>query len=600
MAQIIGFFMPEKLLLRSLASLFVLLVVFQAAGDPASQEDIDRMIREYSATISSSPRQAEVYLKRGDACFLSREFDKAVDDFSAAIEVDDDFDMQRVILARNASYNPTSISGDTTAASTQTSSPAIDDSSNVTVPFGPTVASQAVPDTILPINTATEVSISQQPEAMFTGGSNASGIVATASVGGNPLSIQAPLVEIRQTGLAIKIIPPAGLWPHSSEIDLNITGTIELNGVSKDITIAAWQVNTVADTGGVNTIFYEDHQALTLTPQNSSGGAPDFFPSKTDLIVTRDEIRTAYNAPGFSTAVYGSDGVTPKTYRDIVQDPLGQQSRVLHAWRKGPLDSVGHAIKLNGRLGGASWPSITYDEVYFSFKFMVPANQTFSGGSKFTGLLYYDPVKYPAGQDVIGGNDAVSGFSARLMLHTSKALKGVGDATPEGPLSGVPTSYLYYYDHNYTPTKRRFGQIITGANPAVTTFPGNNPNQADPPNGATPVGILRGYWNEIEYRVKMNTMPGNVSGSAYELWVNGFKTISLIDEIMWRPANGSPGLEGIPADYGIRSFWIEIYHGGKNPTKYGTDTGNHYYFDEIHLSTSRIGKDRSSPLIVIP
>jgi len=58
----------------------------------ANQDELDAYIRKHDILITESPDTAAYYLRRADALFLNHRFDKAVDDYSTAIKLDDKLD----------------------------------------------------------------------------------------------------------------------------------------------------------------------------------------------------------------------------------------------------------------------------------------------------------------------------------------------------------------------------------------------------------------------------------------------------------------------------------------------------------------------------
>lgn len=59
---------------------------------PADSGELEQRVSEYSRLIIMAPDDAELYLKRGEAHFKLRQFDKAIEDFSIAIRRDDRLD----------------------------------------------------------------------------------------------------------------------------------------------------------------------------------------------------------------------------------------------------------------------------------------------------------------------------------------------------------------------------------------------------------------------------------------------------------------------------------------------------------------------------
>ena len=82
----------------ALLALAAMLGWFDAAAeiagldDPASQEEIEKLVEDYNRRLFAEPGQARLYVKRGNAYFRLREFDKAIEDFDAAIRLDASLD----------------------------------------------------------------------------------------------------------------------------------------------------------------------------------------------------------------------------------------------------------------------------------------------------------------------------------------------------------------------------------------------------------------------------------------------------------------------------------------------------------------------------
>ena len=75
-------------------------------GSPVTSDlDMDRVLKGLDRLIAMLPQQADLYVKRGDANFMSRNFDAAIADFTRAIELDDTQDKayfgRGMVLARN-------------------------------------------------------------------------------------------------------------------------------------------------------------------------------------------------------------------------------------------------------------------------------------------------------------------------------------------------------------------------------------------------------------------------------------------------------------------------------------------------------------------
>ena len=88
---------------RALAAVFVLGLSFAtpAAGpaidlarfdEPASSDELTQEVAQLSRLIQAKPTQAALYARRGAAWFKLREFDKAIEDFSAALKLNDKLD----------------------------------------------------------------------------------------------------------------------------------------------------------------------------------------------------------------------------------------------------------------------------------------------------------------------------------------------------------------------------------------------------------------------------------------------------------------------------------------------------------------------------
>mgnify|MGYP001614130674 FL=1 len=88
---------------RVLATFFVLGLSFAALAaepaidlarfdDPASSDELVQEVTQLSRLIQAKPTQAALYARRGTAWFKLREFDKAIEDFSAALKLNDKLD----------------------------------------------------------------------------------------------------------------------------------------------------------------------------------------------------------------------------------------------------------------------------------------------------------------------------------------------------------------------------------------------------------------------------------------------------------------------------------------------------------------------------
>lgn len=86
-----------------LAALFMLclpLAVFSTEAvidlarfdEPASSDELVQEVEQLNRLIQSKPTQAALYARRGTAWFKLREFDKAIEDFSAALKLNDKLD----------------------------------------------------------------------------------------------------------------------------------------------------------------------------------------------------------------------------------------------------------------------------------------------------------------------------------------------------------------------------------------------------------------------------------------------------------------------------------------------------------------------------
>lgn len=88
---------------RVLVTLFVLGLSFAALAaepaidlarfdEPASSDEMTQAVAQLSRLIQAEPTQAVLYARRGAAWFKLREFDKAIEDFSAALKFNDKLD----------------------------------------------------------------------------------------------------------------------------------------------------------------------------------------------------------------------------------------------------------------------------------------------------------------------------------------------------------------------------------------------------------------------------------------------------------------------------------------------------------------------------
>jgi tetratricopeptide (TPR) repeat protein len=59
---------------------------------PDSQDALDRLIEQYNEQIPITPLRGDLRVKRGDAYFLKQDFEQAIRDYEAALEIDDALD----------------------------------------------------------------------------------------------------------------------------------------------------------------------------------------------------------------------------------------------------------------------------------------------------------------------------------------------------------------------------------------------------------------------------------------------------------------------------------------------------------------------------
>ena len=59
---------------------------------PDSQDSLDRLIEQYNEQIPITPLRGDLRVKRGDAYFLKQDFEQAIRDYEAALEIDDALD----------------------------------------------------------------------------------------------------------------------------------------------------------------------------------------------------------------------------------------------------------------------------------------------------------------------------------------------------------------------------------------------------------------------------------------------------------------------------------------------------------------------------
>jgi len=498
---------------------------------------------------------------------------------------------ERVIIVDDAAYDPATASptGLNETLSSGASGVSIDDPDNVYTPFGPDLSGTLSPTTLFPVNAATEITISQPAEAFFAGASYdplIHGVIdVSAKISGEPLSTQSAVFDIRPDGVAIRILPST-VWPYSvgTAITFDIVGKLESGGEIKTIDVGTWAFEIVAAGGPAGVIMYQDNEGLLITD---------------DPVVVRQQLYSGYMAKSDVGVLKLLPSGEINYATTFVQDPLGQHGKVMRCEKAGGEDSYANVIQLRMMFDrDGTYPMQRYDDIYLYFDFMLPTNMEWPASSKLGGLFCYLPSV--GGGDVTGGGDCTSGFAARLSMGNYTKYSYLTSLVPDGIAGVNPYGYNYWYARNYTPASTVYGRNAPSTDPAHSTF------SQTPDSGETPVGLLKGYWNSVEIRCKVNTNTpaypagGDPTGSLYEVWLNGFKTVSLNGLITWRPPTGSPGLVGDPTNYGIQEAWLQIYHGGGDYTS-GSSTRNFYHFDNVTISESRIGQiDRSSPLIIAP
>lgn len=83
-----------------LASFYFILLIYPVIAwsepanldEPASQEEMEKRLTVYDQQIAAKKNDAKLYLKRAEAYFKLRQFDKAVDDFTTALKLNDRLD----------------------------------------------------------------------------------------------------------------------------------------------------------------------------------------------------------------------------------------------------------------------------------------------------------------------------------------------------------------------------------------------------------------------------------------------------------------------------------------------------------------------------
>jgi hypothetical protein len=90
----------------------------------------------------------------------------------------------------------------------------------------------------------------------------------------------------------------------------------------------------------------------------------------------------------------------------------------------------------------------------------------------------------------------------------------------------------------------------------------------------TPLVLETGRSYAIELHVRVNPVPGEVAGSVLEVWIDGHKALSLVDKVMFQPAEFEIPVTGL--------WWTAFSGGVVHPNQ-------HLFLDSPVLSTSYIG-----------
>jgi len=71
---------------------FEALADLASLDDPTTAEEMETLVEDYSRRLAADPKQAKLYVQRGNAYFRLRDFDLAVEDFDAALRLDANLD----------------------------------------------------------------------------------------------------------------------------------------------------------------------------------------------------------------------------------------------------------------------------------------------------------------------------------------------------------------------------------------------------------------------------------------------------------------------------------------------------------------------------
>jgi hypothetical protein len=226
---------------------------------------------------------------------------------------------------------------------------------------------------------------------------------------------------------------------------------------------------------------------------------------------------------------------------DIVADPSGDPARgnVMRVFQSE--GGYGFRDGLNGPSGGQwrSWPG-EYEELYFAYDFYMTPERLWSKGQKLPGLMGGDWAAGSGGSEG-GSPDGTNGFSARLMMFSTRAYPYRGD--------GALAQYTYYTEKAQKPLW-----------------------YDDGPSGQ--INLEHGKWYTIETYIKLNT-PGKENGKMHA-WVDGEMVLNR-NNIKWRTVD-SLKLDGV--------FFAFGYGGGSSSWAAPEDQYN--YFDNWILSTQPI------------